>query len=690
MNREKKRVFAGAELMAGIVLLVIVSVTSVHFDVKTTQTRLMDQINYIKQQCNNELRLDIASETKSLMRIIESAELYATNETMEAYVTNSYLSGIVFLDVNGNVEKEYHRDDLQIADLLEKIDISDLIDVATFKEKTYSTRLLLKDDSYVDVAAVAQKENAGVTLAYYHTPSRYTSIFNHSTKTLLSGYSLEHNGTIAISEDSKIIASNDAKLVGKELDQISFLKTIRKEEKLIRCNHGYGMKTQGRNYCVYAFMPDPMVFSTSLRNICITILIYGSILVAGYVIRWRMVQKYQVNQLEIQKKYAKDLEKKNQDLERANATKSDFLARMSHDMRTPLNGIIGLLKIDEAHFDDKELLEENHKKMMVSAKHLLSLMSDVLQMGKLNEDQFELSNEPVDLYEISNEVGAIMQEVASAEGIHMIFGKQELKVRYVYASPLHLKQIFLNVYSNCIKYNKKQGTVKTSLVYLKQEGNTVFYQWTIQDTGLGMSEEFVSHIFEPFVQEKNDARTIYNGTGLGMAIVKNIVDKMHGQIQVSSKEGIGSTFVITLPFEMADAALFEEKEEKIENDDLTGMHILVVEDNELNAQIAQMLLEDKNAIVDVVQNGKEAIEKIKRNSYEVVLMDVMMPVMNGLEATKEIRTFDKDILIIAMTANAFEEDIKRCLDAGMNAHISKPFDVDKLMNLITHELKRSS
>lgn len=376
--------------------------------------------------------------------------------------------------------------------------------------------------------------------------------------------------------------------------------------------------------------------------------------------------------------------------ERANAAKSNFLSRMSHDIRTPLNGIIGLLKINEDHFEDTQLVWDNQRKMKVAANHLLSLINDVLQMSKLEDDKVEITHECTDLGDISHQVGTIIHERAVEAGITLEVGAQELPARYVYGSPLHLRQIFLNVYSNCIKYNKVGGTVTTNLQCLNNENGIITYRWIISDTGIGMSKEFLKHIFDPFVQAQNDARTEYQGIGLGMAIVKRLVEKMQGSIEISSTEGVGSTFVITIPFEIAKVpkSVFSDQNLPVMN--LQDIHLMLVEDNGLNAEIAQTLLEDQGVKVTLAENGKRAVELFNENpagTFDAILMDIMMPVMNGYDATKAIRASAhpdaQQIPIIAMTANAFKEDADQCLAVGMNEHLAKPLRIDEVVNAVS-------
>lgn len=712
--------FILAEILVGLLLFFVVLVITVKADLSSAETRLSDMVTYIKEQYNNNMKLDIASESKSLMRMIQSVEVLSqqiqqeektsdiTEELLENYCTISYLTGVLILDENGQVQEKYCSDEVQAEEILSQTDQDVLLDVVDFHEKTYSVRMECEDGSYIDIAANGRQDKPGIVLVYYHTPERYTSIFNHSINSLLTGYSLEHNGTIVISENNQIVASNDKGLIGAKTEDIQELKCINEsavEKQLMRTDYqtipDYGLMEKGRDYYVYAYMSADKIFAKTPRNMLYTVFIYLVIVGFMHALRWRMLQGHQKEQMRLQKEYTKNLESKNLELreavfqaQKANAAKSSFLSRMSHDIRTPLNGIIGLIKINETHMDDRELVKTNQDKMLVSADHLLSLINDVLQMSKLEDENIEISHEPIDLGEISREVGTIISGRTAEAGIAFEIGKQELPVSYVYGSPLHIRQIFLNIYGNCIKYNKPHGKVTTTLKCLGEKNGIVTYRWTISDTGIGMSEEFLKHIFEPFVQEHSDARTVYSGTGLGMSIVKKIIDRMNGTIVVTSKEGEGSTFVITLPFEIAEKP--EEIPAEMDGEvNIAGLHLLLAEDNELNAEIARTLLEDEGAITTIVNDGQQAVDIFSRNkpgTFDAILMDIMMPEMDGLSATKAIRALDREdagtIPIIAMTANAFDEDEKKCMEAGMNAHLVKPLDIQKMKEAVCRYLNK--
>lgn len=383
--------------------------------------------------------------------------------------------------------------------------------------------------------------------------------------------------------------------------------------------------------------------------------------------------------------------------EAASQAKSRFLANMSHDIRTPLNGIIGLLHVNLAHLDDKPLVEENHGKMLVSADHLLSLVNDVLQTSNMESGNIALAHEAVDVRELSRDVLAIVEQQAAQSGVIMTPDARcdQVPEPFVYGSPVHLRQIFLNIYTNCVKYNKPGGTVSTLFQCVSQTPQGVVYRWTITDTGVGMSEEYLQRLFEPFTQERSDARSVYQGVGLGMSIAKNLVEAMGGTIEVSSEEGVGTQFVVELPFEVAAGPALQQSEQLAARG-LDGVRVLLAEDNDLNAEIVQVLLEDKGATVVRASDGKQAVDAFANSTpgeFTVVLMDIMMPQMDGLAAARAIRAFDRPdaqtVAIIAVSANAFQDDVRKCLEAGMNAHLAKPITADSLASAIADVLQQA-
>lgn len=727
-NREKS-VFRSVWLwmfegLLGILLMGSVFVIAANQDMEVARGHLSATANYIKEQCNQYNRLTLASETKSLMRVMESARYikkqldywkninpsFALNEdVLKQMAEDNYVSGMFILDTSGTILEQYHSRNISAQWLEAHLDSGALLNTVWTAEKTYSTRCELYDGSYIDLAAVGTADREKIIVPYYYTPAEYNQAFNLNIDSLLSGYSLEHDGTIVVSSGEKIVSSNDEILIGKSTNDIEILRKIKEQancDKLVHAkrdssslSQNFGLMEHGRKYYVYAYMPERDVFDHTLQYVFYSLILYVIILIAINMVRWRTAQGYREDQMRIQAEYTESLQKKNEQLknavaqaDKANAAKTSFLSRMSHDIRTPLNGIIGLLEIDEAHRDDLDLILENQKKMKISANHLLSLINDILQMSKLESGEIVLAEEPMNLKKLSDDVLTIVEQRAAEAGITLKYDKTTERVAYqnVYGSPLHVRQIFLNIYGNCIKYNKVGGEVETSCVCLHVTDDKVTYRWTIRDTGVGMSKEFLSHIFDPFAQEKADARSVHNGTGLGMSIVKSLIDKMGGTIEISSEEGVGSIFVITLSFKIAEAEdLPEEKNEPEKQESVAGLHLLLAEDNELNAEIIETLLNDEGVTVTIARDGQQAIDQFLSNppgTYAAILMDVMMPVTDGLAATKAIRSFSREdaktIPIIALTANAFDEDMKQCLEAGMNAHLSKPLQMDMVVTTL--------
>lgn len=379
----------------------------------------------------------------------------------------------------------------------------------------------------------------------------------------------------------------------------------------------------------------------------------------------------------------------------ANAAKSRFLSKMSHDIRTPLNGIIGLIDISEANPDNLEMLEENRKKEKVAANHLLSLVNDVLNMSKLEEDKVELAHEAFDIRKLADDILTITQMRAEDAGVRL--EHQDCKVNiphpYVYGSPLHVRQIFVNILGNAIKYNKTGGSIITRIESGKCENGIIWYTCRIADTGIGMSSEFLEHLFDPFAQEKVDARSVYQGSGLGMSIAKSLIDKMGGTIEVKSEQGAGSEFVVTLPFEIATEESVRSEAFGDESASIDGVKILMAEDNELNREIAVELLREKGAVVTTVNDGQAAVDAVSKcgdDEYDVILMDVMMPKMDGFTVLSKIRSEGCDVPVIMLTAKAETDDKINGLDLGADDYLAKPFEMKELLARIRSITRRKS
>ena len=711
------------EILVGILLMTVMFVIASNDDISTAEQELVSKVEYMKEQCNNSQLINLASEAKSLLRLTESAEQIrwrmkygpelsraaTVDDALATLAKDSYLDGLFLLGPDGTITAQYNSVNVPADRLMPRLDLNSLLDTMDFQEKTYVVRVNFENGSFIDVAAVGRADERGVIVGYYYTSAGYAKVFNNSIRSLIASYAPERDGTVVVSAGTHVLASNDKTLVDTEIDDTPILKRIMERgtgKKLIHAKdgrtvlgHDFGLMEKSRDYYIYAFMTERTVFATTPQVMLYTLFVYLMLLVMVHMLWWRTERGYHKETLRVQREYTQALEAKNAQLrevaaqaQKANEAKSRFLSRMSHDIRTPINGIIGLLNIDEAHFDDQALLLANHQKMKVSADHLLSLINDVLQMSKLEDGNTVLTHEVISLVDLTRDIVTIVIDRATERGLIWDYekGKSNIPYPYIYGSPVHLRQIFLNIYGNCIKYNRPGGRITTIVDTLEEHDNICTYRWTISDTGVGMSQEFLQRIFEPFAQEKNDARSVYQGTGLGMSIVKSLVDKMGGTIEVSSQVGVGSTFVITIPFEIVPAPEEKAAPAPAAEGSIQGLHLLLAEDNDLNAEIAQTLLEDEGAEVTLVTDGKQAVERFQSEppgTFDAILMDIMMPVMDGLAATRAIRALDRQdagtIPIIAMTANAFEEDAKKCLEAGMNAHLAKPLEMKKLIETLS-------
>lgn len=402
-------------------------------------------------------------------------------------------------------------------------------------------------------------------------------------------------------------------------------------------------------------------------------------------------------------KLNQELEEKQQELhnalaeaQSANKAKTSFLNNMSHDIRTPINGIIGMLTILEKSGNDAERAKDCMNKIYESSKLLLSLINDVLDMAKLESETMVFGDESINLDQVCQEITESLSFQAEEKGLHVIGEHDDYSGIYVWSNAVHLKKILMNLFTNSMKYNKVNGFIYMSMRTIERLEDHMTCEFKIKDNGIGMSEEFIKNeLFTPFVQADNSPRSDYNGTGLGMPIVKQLVEKMGGTITVESKLGEGSCFTVILPFKIDTNARSEEKEDF--DADISDIRVLLVEDNELNVEIAEFMLTENGAKVETVNNGLEAVQHFEASepgTYDVILMDVMMPVMDGFTATRTIRDLErqdaKTIPIIAMTANAFREDAERCMEAGMNAHLAKLLDDKKIKQTISEELRKQN
>ena len=575
-----------------------------------------------------------------------------------------------------------------------------IMDFSGYEERSYSERFTREDGAHIDIAACARKDAPGIVAIYYYTSPEFARNYTLTIQGLLNGYSVQKDGTIIVADEGIIVASNDESLLGQNTADNEVVQAMKKHTDSQHIYHFkkegigcYGIMLKQRDYYIYAYLLDTEVFHNLPLNVMSVIFLY--FLMFGLFWFWTYKTNLTHQKLEQEKdeKYKAELLRAAKKAEAANEAKTEFLQRMSHDIRTPINGICGMVHMADYYADDMEKQMEYRTKVKEASNLLLELVNEILDMSKLESDEVVLEEIPFNLNSISEEILGVIEHMAAEQNIRILWEKKEVTHWNLIGSPVHVKRILMNILSNAVKYNKENGYVYISCREIPSKQTAMpTLEFVCRDTGIGMTEAFQKRIFEPFAQEHAGSRTKFAGTGLGMPISKKLIEKMGGTITFESAEGIGTTFVIRVPFKIDLDADKREEQKDVSENSIKGLHILLAEDNELNMEIAEFVLQNEGADVTKAWNGQEAVELFRNSKpgeFNVILMDIMMPVMNGYEATKMIRSLDredaKEIPIIAMTANAFTEDRIRAKEAGMDEHVAKPVDVELLVKVI-HKL----
>ena len=705
----------------GILLGICVTAASLYYffqaEKKEAENRMVKTVNYVKVQCSTYTHYNEASESKSLLRAIESARQMSTNIDMETEnggrlsqeflkenLQTLWVDGILVLDAEGKTVCKYSMDKAltnEITDYLQK-DI--IMDFTGYEERSYSERIDREDGSRIDIAACARKDAPGMVAIYYYTSPEFVRNYTLTIQNLLNGYSTQKDGTIIVADKGTIVASNDESLLGQDTAGNQVVQAMKEHTDSQHIFHlknegtgGYGIMLKQRDYYIYTYLPDTEVFRNLPLSVTAVVFLY--LLIFGIFCFWgyRADLAHRKQEQEKDEKYKAELLRAAKKAEAANEAKTEFLQRMSHDIRTPINGICGMINVADHYADNMEKQTECRAKIKKTSHLLLELINEVLDMSKLESDEVVLEDIPFNLNSIFEEILGVIEHMAAEQNIRIIWEEKEVTHWNLIGSPVHVKRILMNILSNAVKYNKENGYVYIGCreIPSKQTAMTTL-EFVCRDTGIGMTEAFQKRIFEPFAQEHAGSRTKFAGTGLGMPITKKLVEKMSGTISFESKEGTGTTFVIQIPFRIdTDMKDRTEAEEKTETS-IHGLHVLLTEDNELNMEIAEFVLQNEGAVVTKAWNGQKAVDifrKSRPGEFDAILMDIMMPVMNGYEAAKMIRSLDREdakvIPIIAMTANAFTEDKMRAKEAGMDEHIAKPVDGKLLVKVINELVKRN-
>ena len=699
-------------VVTGMLLASCVALVSAYVSRRNSDARLATEIEYIKRQYSYYIEYNNTEAARSLIRKAESAKLIrdcdenVTQEELRQYAEEIAATGITILDQNISVMEEYTKDSVGFEEFGNMLNTDTIAKVMHYDNDIYMKRIEMEDSSYVDVAVLECP--AGALIVYRHSAREFAVKSMLSIQNLLDGYEKEQNGTFVIMDGADIVASNDSAFLpdaisSEDYDLVYSIRHSGQADTMVRVKkkgesgYYYGRFTHGRTFYICAFLSGRQIYENTLPVVISTIVLYIFFLAVIQAIRMRASKKREYS-------HKLELEKKNEDLtkavaaaENANRSKQAFLFNMSHDIRTPMNAIIGFTELAGQNIEDRTKVSDYLQKIMVSSRHLLNLINDILDMSRIENGKVTIETVPVCVKDQMDIVKNVVHSDIIEKGLTYVEKTVDLDDVYVFADSLHVNRVLINIISNAVKFTPDGGTITFTLRERKsgREGYA-YYDFIIEDTGIGMSREFLGHIFEQFAREKTSTVSHTQGTGLGMSITKSLVDLMGGEITVDSELGKGSVFTVTLEFRLTTGDMVNGNAGEAESSplcNLSGRRVLLVEDNELNMEIAVAMLQTTHIEIDTARDGSEALEKVKNSSperYDLILMDIQMPMMNGYEATRAIRALEDrrkaEIPIIAMTANAFEEDRTNAFAAGMNAHIAKPLDITVLTETIVREL----
>ena len=715
--RERGNRSTGAWLLVallGIALSVVAGMMSYGYTTAQAEQRFADVVDYVATQSLSYDAFNSAYTTKNLIRVMEIAGETARdmerdgsvdNATLEQYADQFNVSALIVTDASGNLVSECSMDGVGYESLATYLKEAPVLEVAAHPLKSYTARITLADDSVADIGCVTRQDGEGIVVAVRHQSAKAVASNTLKLQSLLGGYETIDSGNIVIENDGKVVATNAVEPAESGVFDLPATDAIVVNGIKERCLSGkvrlvndsgewyLGTFGKARDFYVYTYAPAQRYFETVAVVVASVLALYGGAMAAVVMMRRRAEHQHLTDLLQQERNYGDKLAKAAREASSANSAKTEFLRRMSHDLRTPINGIRGMVEVGDANADNLQKQTECRSKIWTASGLLLDLANEALDMSRLESGQVDLELVPTNLVVLTREVRDILERQAEERLVTIICDQQALDHPYARASVTHLKRLLVNIAGNAVKYNRRGGYVRLTCREVEPVDGVPVYEYTIADNGIGMSEEFQQHLYEPFTREEQQVEGASSGTGLGASIAKQLVELMGGTMSFTSALGQGTTFTIRLPLEKCERSEIPQAARvgAGDSDALQGLRVLLVEDNDLNAEIAQFTLDRAGAIATHVKDGESAVETFAASApreYDVVLMDIMMPGIDGLEATRRIRALDREDAattpIIAVSANAFADDRRLSREAGMNAHLSKPVSSQELIEALAH------
>lgn len=701
-------------VLLGIALSVVAGMMSYGYTTAQAEQRFADVVDYVATQSLSYEAFNNAYVTKNLIRVMEIAgEVARTierdgsvdNATLKQYADQFNVSALIVTDASGNLVSESSTDGVGYESLAAYLKEAPVLEVASHPLKSYTARITLADDSVADIGCVTRQGGEGIVIAVRHQSAKAVASNTLKLQSLLDGYETIDSGNIVIENDAKVVATNAVEpttsgafvLPATDATIVDSIKERCLAGRVSLVNAGgewyLGTFGKARQFYVYTYTSARRYFETVAVVVASVLVLYGGAIAATALAR-RHAERQRLTDLLLQERdYGDKLAKAAREASSANSAKTEFLRRMSHDLRTPINGIRGMVEVGDANADDLQKQTECRSKIWTASGLLLDLANEALDMSRLESGQVDLDLVPTNLVVLNREVCDILERQAEERLVTIVCDQQTLDHPYARVSATHLKRLLVNIAGNAVKYSRRGGYVRLACREVEPVDGVPIYEYTIADNGIGMSEQFQQHLYEPFSREEQRVEGASSGTGLGAPIAKQLVELMGGTMSFTSTLGQGTTFTIRLPFEQCERSEIPQavRVDAVDVDAVRGLRVLLVEDNELNAEIAQFTLDRAGAIVTHVKDGESAVETFAASApheYDVVLMDIMMPGIDGLEATRQIRALEREDAattpIIAVSANAFAEDRRLSREAGMDAHLSKPVSSRELVEALAH------